>query len=102
MLLMRHFIFEAVPKDLSSAGCGLLSRARISMSVQRRWPVYRRNERSQRGRSTDALARMAVTARLATALPARKDAGLDPSLWIAQSFLKPADLTLASVPVLPT
>jgi hypothetical protein len=51
-------------------GWGLLSRARISRSVQRRRPVDRRNEqRPQRGRSPDALARMAVTVRLATALP---------------------------------
>ena len=60
---------ERPASDLSSAGWGLLSHARISMSIQRRWPVDRRNERPQRGRSPDAPARVAVTARLATALP---------------------------------
>ena len=47
----------------------------------RRWPVDRRNERPERGRSPDALARMAVTAKLGKAGPvAIKVAGLGHSV----------------------
>jgi hypothetical protein len=49
-------------RHLSCAGRGLFSRARISMSLQRRRPVDRRKEWPERRRSPDALARMAVTA----------------------------------------
>jgi hypothetical protein len=72
MLRMWHFIFEAVPKDepvtlaMLDGDCFHSLEFPCQYSDDGRWIP---NERPERGRSTDALARMAVTARLATVLP---------------------------------
>ena len=47
------------------------TRSNFHVGIAARRPVDRRNERPERGRSPDALARMAVTARLGKARPGR-------------------------------